>query len=311
MKYKYNGQWYDVSIKALDSMPIGSIILFAGETIPTGWLICDGDTLNEEEYPELFDVIRYKYGGSGLDFNLPNFKGRVGVGLDSTQTEFDTLGETGGYKGLQKHTHQTIELGGNTMTSWSSSGSGGIFDLSTLFKSNQFNNNQVNTGDVNGAATVNGAPSTSTAGNLQPYLVVNYIIKATNTTPTMASVVNAHSTSTTDTYSCDYVNEINTYSTDEMVVGTWFGKPLYRMIVYGTIAGTGYWEDINMNLPSNIVIRKMDGIMDGYLAIPCNLNGTNRVNLQYQGSSNHVQVLMGGYSNATCVVSVEYTKTTD
>jgi microcystin-dependent protein len=38
-------------------------------------------------------------GGSGsTHFVLPNLKGRVPVGRDSSQTEFDTLGETGGAK---------------------------------------------------------------------------------------------------------------------------------------------------------------------------------------------------------------------
>ena len=198
MKYKYNGQWVDVNIKALDSMEIGSIIAFAGDTIPTGWLVCDGSSITQSAYPELYALI----GGT-----LPDFRGRVLVGQNTSDNDFDTLLETGGYKGLQKHTHQSVELGGNTMTSWSSTGSGGVFNLESLFQSNQFNNNQVNTGNVNGNATDNGAPSTATNGNLQPYAVINWIIKATNTTPTMASVVNATNNSTTDTYSCEYSNE--------------------------------------------------------------------------------------------------------
>jgi len=39
MKYKYNGQWYDVTIKALDSMPVGTIVDYDGQVsdIPSGW----------------------------------------------------------------------------------------------------------------------------------------------------------------------------------------------------------------------------------------------------------------------------------
>lgn len=39
MKYKYNDQWVDVNIKALDSMPVGTKILFDGDVldIPVGW----------------------------------------------------------------------------------------------------------------------------------------------------------------------------------------------------------------------------------------------------------------------------------
>lgn len=37
MKYKYNDEWVDLSIKALDSMPVGTQVEYTGETIPTGW----------------------------------------------------------------------------------------------------------------------------------------------------------------------------------------------------------------------------------------------------------------------------------
>ena len=39
MKYKLNGNWVDLSIKALDSMPVGSVVDFDGSVadIPTGW----------------------------------------------------------------------------------------------------------------------------------------------------------------------------------------------------------------------------------------------------------------------------------
>ena len=51
MKYKYNGQWYDVSIKALDSMPVGSEIDFNGNTsdIPVGWEQSDNVTLTYKQ----------------------------------------------------------------------------------------------------------------------------------------------------------------------------------------------------------------------------------------------------------------------
>lgn len=37
MKYKYNNQWVDINIKALDSMPVGTQVEFTGDDIPTGW----------------------------------------------------------------------------------------------------------------------------------------------------------------------------------------------------------------------------------------------------------------------------------
>lgn len=39
MKYKNNGQWEEITIKALDSMPVGSIVDYDGQVsdIPVGW----------------------------------------------------------------------------------------------------------------------------------------------------------------------------------------------------------------------------------------------------------------------------------
>jgi len=45
MKYKYNGQWVDINIKALDSMPVGTIVDYDGQSsdIPTGWEVVNND----------------------------------------------------------------------------------------------------------------------------------------------------------------------------------------------------------------------------------------------------------------------------
>lgn len=186
MKYKYNGQWYDISIKALDGMPIGAIIAYPSNNIPNGWLECNGSTITSANYPELYDLI----GGT-----LPNLKGRVIVGQDTSQTEFDTLGETGGSKALQEHSHglggQAVALGG-TYQQVQNTGmtGGGMWGPATF--------------GLNSTATT--TAGTGNSGNLQPYVVYKWIIKAKQTTPLIASVVNSNSNSTTDTYSCSYIN---------------------------------------------------------------------------------------------------------
>ena len=40
------------------------------------WLICDGASYNRAEYPDLFRVIQYNYGGSGTTFKVPNLTWR-------------------------------------------------------------------------------------------------------------------------------------------------------------------------------------------------------------------------------------------
>lgn len=193
MKYKYNNQWVDLSIKALDSMVIGSIIQFIGTNLPTGWLECDGSSITQNDYPELYDLI----GGT-----LPDFKGKVLVGQDTSDSDFDTLGETGGEK---KHTLTTDEIPSHShYTNIKTSGSGDRESIN---------------GDISvsrNISNMDGAQTSSNGGgqahnNLQPYAVVKHIIKAKNTTPTMASIVNGYSTSTQDGYSCDFINGTTLY----------------------------------------------------------------------------------------------------
>lgn len=64
-----------------DSLPIGSVIEYAGENYPSGYTLCDGRELSREYFSELFDAIGIKYGeGDGTTtFNVPNITDRVCV----------------------------------------------------------------------------------------------------------------------------------------------------------------------------------------------------------------------------------------
>jgi len=70
------------------TVPIGSIITYAGNSIPSGYLLCDGAEVLISAYPELFAVIGNTYKGSpayvGLaTFRLPDLRGRFPLGKDS------------------------------------------------------------------------------------------------------------------------------------------------------------------------------------------------------------------------------------
>ena len=153
------------------STPAGSITMFGGSTSPEGWLLCDGtaySTSTHPEYEDLYAAIQNAYGGSdGTDFQVPNLKGRMPVGLDSGQTEFDAMGETGGSK---THTLTEAEMPEHEHTF---SASGNYGSVSTTV----YSNNTAQGGTVNATANTSTVGSGTAHENMPPFLVVNYIIK--------------------------------------------------------------------------------------------------------------------------------------
>lgn len=84
-------------------LPVGALIPFAGSSAPDGFLLCDGDAVSRTTYAELFAEIGTTFGeGDGsTTFNLPDFRGRMAIGVAASGTA-SALGETGG---AIDHTH--------------------------------------------------------------------------------------------------------------------------------------------------------------------------------------------------------------
>jgi microcystin-dependent protein len=82
----------EVKVSAFNPFPIGLILPFSSDVVPAGYLLCDGTSYLGADYPELFGVIGYAFGGSSGSFNVPNLVNRVPVG-DGSSYE---IGDTGG-----------------------------------------------------------------------------------------------------------------------------------------------------------------------------------------------------------------------
>lgn len=67
-------------------IPPGTIIHYAGRTVPSGWLICNGANVSRTDYAALFAAIGTIYGtGNGsTTFGLPNLDGRFLEGTTYT-----------------------------------------------------------------------------------------------------------------------------------------------------------------------------------------------------------------------------------
>lgn len=186
-----------------DTLPIGAILPFSSDTVPNGWLLCDGSSFSTTSYPELFNVIGTTYGyDDDRNPKLPDLRGRVAVGKkDATSaddTEFSILGNTGGEK---THTLTTSEIPSHSHHISSvgiGSGSYG-YNISSLSIGSEQKEYTDNTGG--------GQPH----NNLQPYLVTNYIIKAKMTVAIEGEIIQEDGTaSETNVYSAKAIdNKLN------------------------------------------------------------------------------------------------------
>ena len=143
-------------------IPAGTVITFASATIPSGWLECNGNAVNQSTYPALFAAIAFTY-GSGSDagattFSLPDLRGYFvrgwdhGRGVDSGRN----IG-TSQLDALKDHTHQV----NNVVASDPGSFAGGGFSGAII--------KNISTQGVN--APNNGSPETRPVNIAMLYLI--------------------------------------------------------------------------------------------------------------------------------------------
>lgn len=155
--------------------PIGSITAYASTTPPAGWLLANGGLYATTSYPKLFSVIGYYYGSStlGVNFAVPNLTGKTIVMASSTQTATSSydralMGATGGET---IHTQTLAEMAMHKHSFQSSNGNqyGYVIGIGS--------NNIIPT-DITGVpANENYAGNSVPMNVLDPYMILNYIIK--------------------------------------------------------------------------------------------------------------------------------------
>jgi prepilin-type N-terminal cleavage/methylation domain-containing protein len=96
-----------------DSIPVGSSIAGYWTTPPDGYILEDGSAISRSTYSDLFALIGTTYGvGDGsTTFNVPDSRGRATVNLNTSDTQFATIG--------QKYGEKTHQITGSEMPSHS------------------------------------------------------------------------------------------------------------------------------------------------------------------------------------------------
>lgn len=191
------GLFKELTVKASDTLPIGSMVPYGNINPPTGWLVCDGSAISRTIYADLFAVIGTSYGeGDGsTTFNLPNKKGKVSAGYDATNSQFNTLGK---HIGEEKHTMTVEELAEHNHNTYTATNGTGTYSI-------QFRDTIVGTNIPSGVITAE-------TGNNQPFNVIQptevdqWIIKAFQSIGVVAKVAQTETENNTDVYSCEYIN---------------------------------------------------------------------------------------------------------
>jgi microcystin-dependent protein len=161
-------------------MPVGVVLPYVSSNAPNGWLNCQGQAVHRGDYPDLFAVIGTTYGaGNGsTTFNLPNLAGRVVVGQGSgADLTSRNMGATGGVEShvlnineIPSHSHGSNAVGSTLglMTANGQNTAGAGLDASAV---------EPNLFAAPAALSIDSAGGGGAHNNMQPFAVLNYIIR--------------------------------------------------------------------------------------------------------------------------------------
>lgn len=180
---------------------LGIIKLFGGNFAPRGWMLCQGQLLSIAEYSALFSILGTTYGGDGITtFALPDLRGRVPLGMGQafglanyTQGEKagaestilttsnlppnnGNISATAKLKVSSKNANKHYATNGDTIAVPGKNEERVGFVASMGYNS-ETPDTELNDGSIAINVTSSGTGGQSQAiNNMQPYLVLNYII---------------------------------------------------------------------------------------------------------------------------------------
>lgn len=174
-------------VAEISPCPVGTVQIFAGTTIPDGWLLCDGRMCFVADYGALYKAIGNTYDSAqgmngsfiapnehpNIQFRIPDLRGRFIVGHNVADGDYKTLGAAGGKKKVQL----TAEESGLPAHSHT-------FALDTYGKAGGTYATHLARGNDNtlsGTFTTKecaGQAASSVHENRPPYYALSYIIKA-------------------------------------------------------------------------------------------------------------------------------------
>lgn len=139
----------------------------------------------------------------------------------------------------------------------------------------------------------------------------------------IGNVADSYTTDSNACYNAPYVNNLHTYSTDEIQIGTFLGKPLYRKVIENTGYATTLTTPVNGTIDSIVNVQgmvKRGDYSNYYMPIPSRASeSTYKLDFQtivYSSKNSNITVnfLFGtGIENmigttGKIIIILEYTK---
>lgn len=243
-----NKQLKDLLVPDGDTLPIGAIVDFDGSTIPDGYArYVDPDVMSETILfdTNIWDSMMKRYETKNIDFTSytyveVHFTGQGGKNATNTILKIDL---TKPFKSVITNSSVSYSYGASIcfpdiQLLQGSNDDPGIFRIGACISTDK---KKIWMGDA-GYFTIQ-----TDSGNFDADTKYSRISKIVGFKPTIRikktqqpsdypsnQIHDDYSTSTTDTYSCNYINKarLEEYSTTEKIIGRWIdGKPLYQKVI--------------------------------------------------------------------------------
>lgn len=309
-----------------DTLPIGTLQPFLGATAPQGYLFCEGQLLDKSKYPELYNICGNLFGESSTtQFYLPDLRGRVIAGYDENDTSFNTIGKLLGEKShtltvneMPSHNHNISYIKSN------------ITPLIDAGVSGYNGNNQ-----GIGRTSVDNTGGGKAHNNIQPTLVLKWIVKAYALLPTDYFAngydnmpVGSYIEYSGDNIPIGYEEDKNgllervqelerkfVYPLDfqEAQIGVWLGSKTYRMVYYidsSKFSSSSISIDVtNLNIEELIHMEGWVESSTRHVIIPFYRNENSYISIYYDKINKKIQMGLGGnWETYQGFITLEYTK---
>jgi len=186
-KYNYDGAY----LTGIQGVNTGIVVPWGSASIPSGFLLCNGQSVSTTTYAALFAVIGYTYGGSGASFLVPDLTDRTVVGVSAANSKAlaqsigaNTVTPTGNIAGSTGATTlATNQIPSHLHNLTTGAPAAESMTLRVAIPNVNFYNNpnSKDTQNTGGGQSHDHTLSANFAGSatsvLQPGLVLNYIIK--------------------------------------------------------------------------------------------------------------------------------------